>query len=139
MSNPVTFIPPITEGMVVKVYDGDTITITTKMPGMTDSPVYKFSVRLNHIDTPELRTKDAEEKEMAKIARDALAERIMGKMVQLRDVKLEKYGRILCEVHCDGVCLNDWLVDKRHAVKYEGKTKQPPSSWKTYFETEPVT
>lgn len=138
MSEPITFIPPITEGTVIKVYDGDTITVTTKMPGMVDSPLYKFSVRLNHIDTPELRTNNAEEKEMAKKARDALSERILGKVVHLRDVQLEKYGRILCDVYYDDECMNDWMVNQRYAVKYEGKTKKSPPSWKAYYNNEPM-
>ena len=133
---PITFIPPITEGKVIKVYDGDTITVTTKVPGMMDSPLYKFSVRLNYIDTPELRTKNEEEKEIAKLARDALSSKILGKIVQLKDVKLEKYGRILCEVYHEDLCLNDWLVDNRYAVKYDGGKKKSPPSWKAYHKGE---
>jgi hypothetical protein len=29
---PIPFVPPITSGTVIKVYDGDTITITSKLP-----------------------------------------------------------------------------------------------------------
>uniref|UniRef100_A0A6C0BXJ5 Uncharacterized protein n=1 Tax=viral metagenome TaxID=1070528 RepID=A0A6C0BXJ5_9ZZZZ len=39
------FIPPITEGRVIKCYDGDTITIAAFLPYKA-SPLYKFSVRL---------------------------------------------------------------------------------------------
>ena len=44
------FVPPISEGMVVKVYDGDTITIVSQLP-YPSSPYYRFSVRLNGIDS----------------------------------------------------------------------------------------
>ena len=40
------FIPPICEGQVIKVYDGDTITIAAKLP-YNDSLLYRFSIRLN--------------------------------------------------------------------------------------------
>ena len=51
------FVPPIDKGKVVKIYDGDTITIAAKLP-YSSSPLYRFSVRLNGIDTPELHTKN---------------------------------------------------------------------------------
>ena len=38
------FVYPIHYGKVIKVYDGDTITIAAKLPN-TDGPVYRFSVR----------------------------------------------------------------------------------------------
>lgn len=40
------FVPPIDSGLVVKVYDGDTLTIVAKMP-YEDSKLYRFSVRLS--------------------------------------------------------------------------------------------
>ena len=81
------FIPPLKAGRVIKVYDGDTITIATKVPGLIDSPIYKFSVRLNGIDTPEMRGGGEDEKSIAVKARDALAEKIMGKDILLKDLK----------------------------------------------------
>ena len=50
------FVYPIRYGKVIKVYDGDTITIAARLPN-TDGPIYRFSVRLNGIDTPEIRGK----------------------------------------------------------------------------------
>ena len=49
------FIAPINSGRVIKVYDGDTITVASKIPGLKKSPIYKFSIRLNGIDCPEMR------------------------------------------------------------------------------------
>ena len=50
----IPFIPPISGGVVIKVYDGDTITIASKLP-YKKSPLYRFSVRLNGIDSPEIK------------------------------------------------------------------------------------
>ena len=130
----VPFVFPITEGQVIKVYDGDTITIASKMP-YPESPMYRFSVRLNGIDTPEIKGKNADEKEIAKKARDELSALIMNKTVILKNVQSEKYGRILAEVYLEDVCLNDWMIEKKFAVKYDGGTKQIPESWKTYNES----
>ena len=35
------FIPPLKTGKVIKVYDGDTITIASRVPGLYNSPIYK--------------------------------------------------------------------------------------------------
>lgn len=127
----VEFTFPITGGQVIKVYDGDTITIATKLP-FNDSPLYRLSVRFNGIDTPEIKGKSEDEKNAAKSARDALSGLILNKLVVLKNIQSEKYGRILAEVYMDELCLNEWMIQQRYAVKYDGGTKKSPSSWITY-------
>ena len=122
------FIYPIRFGKVVKVYDGDTITIAARLPG-TDGPIYRFSVRLNGIDTPEIKGKSQAEKDLAITARNALNELIYGKIVELRNVANEKYGRILAEVYIGDVNVNEWLISENFAVEYDGGKKQRPASW----------
>ena len=116
------FIPPITSGFVVKVYDGDTITILSKLP-YKDSALYKFSVRLNGIDCPEIKGETLKEKQCAQLARDELSKLILNKHVVLKDLKTEKYGRILAEVYLDDLHLNQYMLDNKLAVKYDGGTK----------------
>lgn len=128
----VPFVPPITGGKVVKVYDGDTITIATALP-YENSPVYRFSVRLKNIDCPELRTSDPTEKECAQLARDFVSQLLLNKMVILKDVELEKYGRILANVFYEDKNISDVLCDARLAVKYDGGKKQSPENWMDYY------
>jgi len=134
----IPFIPPVTGGKVIKVYDGDTITIATTLP-FRDNPetVYRFSVRLLGIDTPEIRTKCDEEREIAKLAKQKLSERCLGKMVTLTEVATEKYGRLLANIHLqpDDPTLNKWMVYQRFAVSYGGGPKVPPVSCKHYHES----
>ena len=116
----VPFVPPVHGGYVVKVYDGDTITIATKLPiiPIDEQPVYRFSVRLNGIDTPEMKGSDEEEKECARRAKEFMIEHVMNKQVKLEDVQLEKYGRLLATVISpDNKNMNDLMVEKRFAVK----------------------
>lgn len=122
------FVYPIQYGKVIKVYDGDTITIAAKLPN-TDGPIYRFSVRLNGIDTPEIRGSSLAERELAKNARDALHELIYGKIIELRNVANEKYGRILAEVYLGEINVNQWLVSENLAVDYDGGKKQRPANW----------
>jgi len=127
----VPFVVPVSGGEVIKVYDGDTITIAAKMP-FKASPLYRLPVRLNGIDTPEIKGKSEDEISVAKEARDALSALILHKNVVLKNVATEKYGRILADVYLDELHINKWLIDQRFAVKYDGGTKKAPESWVQY-------
>lgn len=129
----VEFTFPIMGGKVIKVYDGDTITIASKLP-YDSSPMYRLSVRLNGIDTPEIKGKGIsdEEKEAAKNVRDFIAELVLNKYVSLKNIESEKYGRILADVYIGDIHLNELLIKERYAVKYDGGTKKKPTSWIKY-------
>ena len=78
---------------VKDVYDGDTITVDISLGfhvNMTD-----IKVRLVGIDTPEVRTRDLDEKEKGLATRDWLRERILGKKVLLHTANRGKFGRWL--------------------------------------------
>ena len=129
-----TFVPDVTFGKVIKVYDGDSITIATVATVFTnlfDTGIYRFSVRLNGIDTPELRTKNEREKKAARFVQQKLEAKVLGKYVNLKNVKYEKYGRLLCDVFVDGedVSINQWLLNNKLAVQYDGGTKNSPEDW----------
>ena len=129
------FVAPVVGGRVIRVYDGDTITIASRVPGLQNSALYQFSVRLRGIDTPEMRTTDAAEKQLATLARDALREQILDRDVELRNVGTEKYGRLLADVYFGGRHLNAWLVEQRYALPYDGGTKVIPVCWLRYHTT----
>ena len=118
----VPFIAPITEGHVIKVYDGDTFTLAGYLP-YAESPLYRFSVRLNGIDTPEIKGKTEKEKECAILARTELQTLILDKRVVLRNVQTEKYGRLLADVYIGDLHINRHMLDTGMAVKYDGGTK----------------
>ena len=129
----VEFTFPIKGGRVIKVYDADTITIASKLP-YDASPMYRLSVRLNGIDTPEIKGKGIsdEEKEAAKQARDFVSNLVLNKFVRLENIESEKYGRILADVFIGDIHLNNLLLKERYAVKYDGGTKIKPTSWVKY-------
>lgn len=132
IDNSTQFIPPITDGIVVKVYDGDTFTIVSKLP-YDDSPLYRFSVRINRIDCPEIKGKTIEEKDCAKLAKQHVTDLLLGKQVNLQNISTDKYGRILADVFSsDGVNVGENLISCRLAVRYDGGTKNSPSNWIEY-------
>jgi endonuclease YncB( thermonuclease family) len=126
--NTIPFVPPIDGGKVIKVYDGDTITIAAKLP-YKDSPIYRFSIRLSGIDSPEIKGKTPNEKLLAIKARDALSDVIMNKIVYLEIVGREKYGRLLADVYYDGKNMNKWMIENKYSVSYDGGTKIRPNEW----------
>ena len=117
---------------VLDCYDGDTIHCSGLLE-VPDIP-FKFSVRLNGIDTPEMKSKSQVEKDHAKIAKKALSDMIpAGTLVNfnLRDtdgpIEYDKYGRILAYIYTkkDGkdINLSEWMLENKYAVKYDGGTK----------------
>ena len=131
-TNTIPFVAPISSGKVVKIYDGDTITIASKLP-YNESPMYRFSVRLNGIDCPEIKGKTEDEKECAELAKQELTKLLMGNIVELKNLQTEKYGRVLADVYINGLNVNNHMIERRLAVKYDGGTKQIPNSWLQYY------
>tara|TARA_B100001113_G_C21107364_1_gene621518 strand:- start:816 stop:1286 length:471 start_codon:yes stop_codon:yes gene_type:complete len=131
-----TFVPRVEFGKVIKVYDGDSITIATMFQDNGDAGIYRFSVRLNGIDTPEMRTRNLDEKKVAQFVQQRLEDKLLGKFVTLKNVQLEKYGRLLCDVYLEeesNQSINDWLLENNFAVVYDGGTKNSPDKWSEYL------
>ena len=114
--NTIPFIPPVEGGLVIKVYDGDTITIATQV--YDDPTMYRFSVRLLGINAPEIRTRDADEKRSAKVAQQVLSDAVIGKNVTLKNVTVEKYGRLLADVYLGDQNINEYLLQNQVVEPY---------------------
>jgi micrococcal nuclease len=105
-----------------RIVDGDTIDVNVDLG--FEIWVAKQRVRLYGLDTWESRTRNLEVK-----AKGLLAKAFTKQMVsEAEEIILishgkGKYGRILGEVICDGVSLNDALIENGHAVVYDGGTK----------------
>jgi endonuclease YncB( thermonuclease family) len=129
----IPFVFPVTYAYVIKVYDGDTITIASKLP-YKDSPLYRVSVRLNGIDTPEMKGSNItdDEKTAANQTKEFVINLILNKYVRLENVQNEKYGRILADVYIKDIHLNQLLIKEKYAVVYNGGTKIKPNSWLNY-------
>lgn len=138
------FIPPISNiAKVIKVYDGDTLTIITKLDlnlqenTLQQQQLYKFSVRLHGINCPELKTKNADEKICALLAKQELTDLTLNKLIYLKNIQKEKYGRILADIYLfddQTIHVNQILLNKRLALPYYGKEKTQPISWLNYHQ-----
>ena len=115
------FLPRIKEGIVIDVYDGDSITVAAELAGEW----FRFSVRVRGVDTPEIRTRNIQEKAAAYRARQFVVVQCLHKKVSLVDHVKEKYGRCCARVILPcGSDLAKLLVEKKLGVEYNGGTKK---------------
>ena len=105
---------------VVKVYDGDTITIIFKHRG----ELMRYSCRINHIDAPEIKTKNKREKEEAIKVRDYLDSLINGKIIKVYFDKFDKYGRPLINIRYKGKDLAEKMLKENLVKSYNGGKKE---------------
>ena len=131
----IPFVPPIENGRVIKVHDGDTITIASYLPYKESTSLYRFSIRMKGIYTTEVKSKDESEKFAAYVSKQALENLILHKIVTLKNIETEKYGRILADVYLDYLNLNIWMLNNHYAIPYDGIRKKRPKSWLNYQRT----
>lgn len=117
----IKFIPKIIECRCTKVYDGDTIHVVNSAKYDGKLARFKWKVRLNGIDTPEI--KDEKMHKRACAVRDKLAEKILGKIIRLDNIEYDKYGRLLADVYLDNENIVDWLKKEGYGVEYAGGKK----------------
>ena len=111
------------EGAVyIRNYDGDTITFN--LPGLHPIIGEKISIRVNGIDTPEIRGNCEKEKYDAKQAQQMVADILKdAEQIVLKNMERGKYFRIAADVFVDGESLADLLVEAGVAIKYDGGKK----------------
>ena len=126
----IKFVPPIKEGFVIKVYDGDTITIATKICNLPN--LYRFSVRILDIDCPEINSKDDFEKKLAIKGRDYVNNLILNQNVKLNVKGLDNYGRILAKIVFNNLNIGQELINQKLAIPYQGGKKKN-FDWKKYY------
>ena len=115
---------------VVDVYDGDTCKVVFSLKG----EIYRWNVRLEGYDTPELRpskSKENRDEEIAsaKRARDYLSKLVMNEaqLVYIKCGEFDKYGRLLGTLFLnekDTKSVNQIMIDNGHGYKYDGGTKK---------------
>ena len=83
-----------------------------------------MKIRLDGIDTPELRSSNKKEKQKGIEARDFLKQIIDNRIITLHCGKFDKYGRLLGTIYYNNVNINDKMISTKHAVAYDGGTKK---------------
>ena len=107
---------------VTSIYDGDTFRVN--ISSYPDIAGKRVPIRVNGIDTPELRTKCIKEKNLAKKAKQLTVSILRdAKVIELRNMQRGKYFRIVADVYADAKSLANILIENNLAVRYDGGTK----------------
>jgi endonuclease YncB( thermonuclease family) len=115
----------VTVSKVISVYDGDTFRVNIdSLPPIVGKNI---PIRVNGVDTPEIRGKCQYEKNLALEARDFVRAKLSNaKEIKLTNLQRGKYFRVVANVLVDGVSLEQELLDNELAYEYGGGKK---SSW----------
>ncbi len=128
---------------VDSVYDGDTIHVSVPIElnvhSYTENKIatannerniklYKISIRLLGIDTPEMKPRlnipnRDEHIAKAKEAKKYLADLIEKKIIRVKFSKNEKFGRCLGTIFVNNENINIKMIELGHAKPYDGGTK----------------
>ena len=107
---------------VCRVHDGDTF--IADIDGVHPIIGSEISIRIAKIDTPEITDTRNEIKQLAIQARDYVSAKLAhAKIIQLDNIKRDKYFRILADVFVDGESLAEELIAQGLAKPYNGKKK----------------
>jgi len=125
VKNPVYYNDMIISKLI-SVYDGDTFRCNLTSPkGLSKIISENISIRLDGIDTPEIRGSFQRLKSIALKARNHLATRLSNAdVIILKDVKRGMYFRIIATIEIDGVNINHELIDLGYAKPYDGGSKR---------------
>jgi len=112
----------VTVSKVISVYDGDTFRVDIdSLPPIVGKNI---AIRVNGVDTPEIRGKCQYEKNLALEARDFVRARLANaKEIKLANLQRGKYFRVVANVVVDGVSLERELLDNKLAYRYDGGKK----------------
>lgn len=116
----------ITGVVLVRVYDGDTFFVD--IPELHPLVGDEIGIRVRGVDTPEIRARCDDERDLAYAAR-RLAEETLSdaRSIDLMAIGRGRYFRIVATVLVDGVDLAETLIAAGVGVPYTGKG--PRHSW----------
>ena len=109
---------------IVRVVDGDTVDVDIDLG--FDTWRCGERIRLYGIDTPECRTRDAEEKAAGFLAKEFVEDALhVGGTYRLQTKEKGKFGRYLGTIYLtDDTSINAALVTEHLAVPYHGQSKE---------------
>ena len=95
----------------------------SKMPHSNE--YNKWVIRMMGIDTPEIKAKNTNEKQLAVKARDFLRDLILDKIIIIECLDFDKYGRLLGNLFIEGndISISNMMIEKGYAKAYDGGTK----------------
>lgn len=94
--------PDVKVSRLLRIIDGDTFACDINEHSAIAGK--NISIRLRGINTPELRSKDSEERKSAILEKQRLSDLLTNALViELRNIDRDKYFRIDADVYIDGI------------------------------------
>ena len=124
-------IPDYKLGIITKIYDADTITLSCEIANRDCI----MPVRLLGIDTPEIRSKNTLESKSSKEIRDLIIDLCMDSFAHVSECSTDKYGRLLAKLTVEQNAdkelqfsnkltdISEFLLENKLAYKYDGGKK----------------
>jgi len=109
---------------ISRVVDGDTVDVDIDLGFGTWR--CNERIRLYGVDTPECRTRDAQEKAAGFLAKEFVEDALhVGGTYKLQTREKGKFGRFLGVIYLTkGTSINDALISENLAVAYHGQSKE---------------
>lgn len=106
------------DAKLIRVYDGDTVYLKIdKWPDETQD----IKLRLDGIDTPEIRTRRMCEKVLGIETREFLTELLKGEYLSVDNLHYGKYaGRYIGNLYIGIQDVGDIMISSGYAIKYAG-------------------
>lgn len=109
----------------IDVFDGDSITVIF----LLNSKYHQFKIKMMGYNTPEIRTKNKDEKEYGEKAKKTLEEKILGKIITLECGDFDGFGRLSGTVCVEGFNVNEFMIREGYGKKYMGEKTKPFEEW----------
>ena len=107
---------------ITSIYDGDTFRADIK--GYPPIVGKHMAIRINGIDTPELKAHCEKEKILARAAKKVTVNMLRNaQYIELRNIKRGKYFRIVADVYAYGKSISKELIRRHLAIHYDGGRK----------------
>lgn len=113
-------------------YDADTVTVL-----FHEHKGFQFNLRINGVDSPELRSKVPVIKQHAITAKEFVSGLLVKGEIYIANFHCwDKYGgRIVADLFINDESLADMLIERKLAVKYDGNTKLTDTDWVNFIES----
>ena len=104
------------------------ITIASQIPFFDqiaiDAPIYRFLIYLDGITAPRPIPFMNIQNDIGKLAKEELSKKIEGEVVELREVKPDKHGRIYATVFLGEININAWLLHHKYVFSCKNGKKR---------------
>ena len=79
--------------------------------------IHRFTIWLFDRNMQELTSNSTEDQNVSEKMRNILSARILGKMVEIKNITMENHGRIVADVFCENEYVNEWIMENIDIIK----------------------